>query len=176
MGYLVGLAIGVLVLAVAGAILLKLLGGLLNAAAGTGSNARMPFRKKDYLLTKAERSFYEVLRRSVDEQTTVFAKVRLLDLVWLPKGTQNAGSHRNRVQSKHVDFVLCNRAALMPMLVVELDDASHAREDRQARDLLVDRVLTGAGLPVLRVRTSRGYSPAELQRQIDAALAGAATP
>src|SRR5713101_3637149 len=79
----------------------------------------LPYRKKDYLLTPAERSFYEVLQRVAGDSMQVFAKVRLVDLVWLPKGTQNRQAHLNRVLSKHVDFVLCNRQTVSPVLVVE---------------------------------------------------------
>ncbi len=172
-----GYVLVVLVILVAVGFVLAKRFGLLNlpAAAGAGDE-KLPYRKKDYLLTKAERSFYEVLCRSLDGQTSVFAKVRLLDLVWLPKGTEKAQSHRNRVQSKHVDFVVCDRAALKPILVIELDDASHDAEDRQARDLLVDRVLAGAGLPILHVRAQQAYAPAELKGQIDAAIAGTPLP
>ena len=39
----------------------------------------------------------------------------------------------HRINAKHVDFVLCCPATLRPLLVVELDDASHGRADRQER-------------------------------------------
>jgi len=141
----------------------------IHSASGRGEES-FPFRKKDYLLSKAERSFYEVLLRSIGNDHVVFAKVRLLDLLWLPKGTANAQSHRNRVQSKHVDFVLCQRASLTPVLVVELDDASHEAPSRQHRDMLVDRVLASAGLPVLHVPAKPGYVQAELITQINQAI------
>ena len=142
--------------------------GLMKAETG---GERWPFRRKDFLLTESEKEFYRVLCKAVEGRWAVFAKVRLADLVWLPKGTQNAQSYRNRVQSKHVDFVLCERSAVKPVLAIELDDASHERESRQERDKMVDRVLSSAGLPRLRVRAKRAYAPAELKQQIDAALA-----
>ncbi len=98
----------------------------------------LPYRKKDYLLTSAERSFYEVLQRVAGDGMQLFAKVRLVDLVWLPKGTQNRQAHLNRVLSKHVDFVLCNRQTVSPILVVELDDSSHNMDHRQGRDAVVN--------------------------------------
>lgn len=116
--------------------------------AGSAPVESLPYRKKDYLLSRAERSFYEVLRATVQGEWAIFAKVRLLDLVWLRRGTSNAQAHRNRVQSKHVDFVFCDQRTLSPVLVVELDDASHGRPDRQRRDAFVDAVLQSAGLPV----------------------------
>jgi hypothetical protein len=167
--------VGILVLAAVAAVLAKRF-GLLNATGDEKRAEKLPYRKRDYLLTKAERSFYDVLCASLDGRWTVFAKVRLSDLVWLPKGTQNVVSHRNRVQSKHVDFVVCDRTALKPVLVIELDDASHDREDRQTRDALVDRVLASAALPVLHVRAQQGYALADVKSQIDAALAPGLEP
>jgi hypothetical protein len=132
----------------------------------------LPYRRKDYLLSKAERSFYEVLRQALGEgDTLVFAKVRLLDLLWLPKGTAKAQSHRNRVQSKHVDFVLCDRRELRPQLVIELDDKSHEEEERQGRDAFVDRALVAAGLPILHLSARRTYSTRELLGQVRSAMA-----
>lgn len=126
----------------------------------------LPYRKKDYLLTKAERSFYEVLRAVVVDEMLIFAKVRLADLVWLPKGTTNWQAHFNRVQSKHIDFVLCDLQKIAPVLAIELDDASHGRDSRQRRDLFVNAALNGAGLPILRVKVKRAYAPNELAKLI----------
>jgi hypothetical protein len=122
----------------------------------------LPYKKKDYLLSAAERSFYEVLCSVMDNQLHVFPKVRLMDLVYLPKGTDNRRAHINRVISKHVDFVLCDRQNIAPLLVIELDDASHEREDRKERDAFLDKALAAASLPILHVPAKRTYVPKEL--------------
>ncbi len=130
----------------------------------------LPFRRKDYLLTRAERSFFDVLCRVVDRDLYIFSKVRLADLVWLPRGVQHRLALFNRVSSKHIDFVLCSRSSLSPVLAIELDDASHQRPDRQTRDHVVDAVLRAAGLPLLRVPTKRGYALAEIRQMVQDAL------
>ncbi len=134
----------------------------------------LPYRKRDYLLTAAERSFYEVLCGVVGDQLHVFPKVRLIDLVYLPKGTENRQGYTNRVVSKHVDFVLCDRRDVAPLLVIELDDASHEREDRKERDTFLDSALGAAGLPILHVAAKRSYEPRELADSIQAKLDGGA--
>ena len=129
---------------------------------------RLPFRRKDYLLSRGERAFYEELRVALNgSDTLIFAKVRLLDLLWLPKGTTGRRGHLNRVMSKHVDFVLCDRQNLRPLLVIELDDKTHDQEDRQTRDAIVDRVLGAAGLPILHMRARAAYAPREIAQQIE---------
>jgi Protein of unknown function (DUF2726) len=130
----------------------------------------LPYRRKDYLLTQAERSLFGVLNEVVKERCFIFAKVRLADLVWMPKGTESWQSHFNRVQSKHVDFVICDRASIRPLLCIELDDASHGQAARQKRDAFVDAALLAAGLPFIRIRAAKAYNVAELRQRIDAAI------
>jgi very-short-patch-repair endonuclease len=98
----------------------------------------------------------------LDDQLIVFPKVRLADLVYMPKGTADRQTHFNRIQSKHVDFVLCDREKIRPVLVIELDDASHEEEARRDRDTFVDASLSAAGLPILHIPAQRSYIPAEL--------------
>jgi hypothetical protein len=132
--------------------------------------AALPYRKRDYLLTAAERSFYEVLCSILDGQLLVFAKVRLADLVWMSKGTANRQSHFNRIQSKHVDFVLCDREKIAPVLVIELDDSSHEADERRDRDTFVDAALSAAELPILHIPARKAYVPADLAALIQQKL------
>jgi hypothetical protein len=124
--------------------------------------AALPYSKKQYFFSAAERSFYEVLKRLISPDYTLFAKVRLADLVYVTKGTTAWRSHFNRINGKHIDFVLCNRD-LAPVVAIELDDSSHDEEERQARDEFVDRVLTSAALPIVHIRAKRAYAPDEVR-------------
>lgn len=126
----------------------------------------LPYRRKDYLLTKAERAFFEVLQGCAGGDFLIFAKVRLADLVWIPGGTESRMSFQNRIHSKHIDFVLCSRDAVRPVLAIELDDSSHERESRRARDEFVDATLNAAGLLFLRVPVRARYDAAELRTLI----------
>ncbi len=129
----------------------------------TTYGSRLPYQKKWYLLSQSERSFYQSLREAAGEGLLVFAKVRLLDLLWLPENAGRRQHYMNRVMSKHVDFVLCDRQTIAPILVVELDDSSHRRAERQERDRFVDEVLHTAGLPILRVPVRHSFVSNELR-------------
>jgi hypothetical protein len=124
----------------------------------------LPYSARKYFFSAAERSFYEVLRRLAPDHT-VFAKVRLADLVYVSKGTGSWQSHFNRINRKHVDFVLCNRD-LAPVVAIELDDSSHDAEEREARDEFVDQVLASAALPIVHIRARRAYAPDDLRAAI----------
>ena len=126
---------------------------------------RLPYSKKKYFFSAAERSFYEILKRLAPADHTVFAKVRLADVVYVNKETSERQSHFNRISGKHVDFLICNKD-LAPVLAIELDDASHGQEDRQSRDYFVDQALAAAALPVLRVQARRGYVIDEVREML----------
>jgi hypothetical protein len=126
----------------------------------------IPYKGRDYFFSAAERSFYEVLRTAAPAECHIFSKVRLMDLVYIPKGTAKRQSWQSRVIQKHVDFVLCIQPNLRPTLVIELDDSTHDAEDRQDRDTFVDSVLAASSIPILRVPARHSYSVAELSGEI----------
>lgn len=128
---------------------------------------KFPYRKKDYLLTVAERKFYDVLKPIAEQQNLViFSKVRLEDLLWLPHGTLNRLRWRGYVRSRSLDFVLCDKQVLRPVLVIELDDSSHNRPDRIDRDNLIDHIFSDAGLPILHQRVLSFYNTEEISKNV----------
>lgn len=142
---------------------------------GPTDSESLPFQKRDWLLTKAERSFFGVLEAALAGELAgyrVMCKVRLADLVWLPRGVDASTRARlqNQVNAKHVDFVIVTADELRPVAVVEHDDASHGRADRQKRDALVDRVLAGAGIGVVRFAARRGYVARDVARAVEGVM------
>jgi hypothetical protein len=61
-----------------------------------------------------------------------------------------------------VDFVVCDAETMQPVYAIELDDASHERQDRADRDDFVNKVFRKAGLPLLRADCKQGYSHQEM--------------
>ena len=62
--------------------------------------------------------------------------------------------------------MLCNHGTLAIVLVIELDDKSHAKQNRRQRDAFVEAVLASAGIPLLRVKASSTYLKSELEPRI----------
>jgi len=145
--------------------ILKLFGAAPNSPALTH-----PYRKKESLLTPAERSFFGVLNEAVAGHLLIFAKVRLTDLITTPSGIDGWQSHQNKIQSKHVDFVLCTSDTVAPLLCIELDDTSHKRQKRVERDAFLDAALAAARLPLLHIPAARAYNVAAIKQQIDQLL------
>jgi len=127
----------------------------------TADDQELPYRLRDDFLSAAELSFFRVLGSVIQDKAVICPKVRLADLFFVARPHENQ-SYRNKIDRKHVDFLLCDPLTLKPLLGVELDDSSHARSSRQERDQFVDDVFEVAGLPLLRVPARSTYSPHEL--------------
>lgn len=125
------------------------------------------------LFTPAERSFLGVLDSSLPPGVRVFGKVRLEDIFGVKAGLERGKRQaaRNRINRKHVDFLLVRTNDLSPLAGIELDDRSHEAEDRQERDSFVDSVFANAVLPLLHVTAQKAYSPAEVKAQLATLLA-----
>lgn len=144
------------------AVVIALVKGLL-ASKGLQAST-FPYHKEPHLFSPAERSFLGVLEQAVGDQYRVMGKVRLADVIKVSgvngKGWQSAF---NRIQGKHVDFVVCNATDLAVQSVVELNDQSHDRAKRQGRDEFVDKALQAAGVPIFHFSAKRSYAVAEVQ-------------
>ena len=121
-----------------------------------------PFARNSHFFSAAERAFYEILCRLTPEHT-VFAKVRLADLVRVQASGREFWQRFNAISAKHVDFVLCDEG-LAPVVAIELDDSSHDEPERLTRDPFVDSVLESAALPVVHVRANGGYVLDEIRQ------------
>ncbi|HHY55823.1 MAG TPA: DUF2726 domain-containing protein [Chloroflexi bacterium] len=147
---------------------------VLNLLSGNDTEAEgasYPYGLRDDFLSPAELNFYRVLVSVVSPETIIFTKVSLGDLFYAK--TQDASAWRiytNKIDRKHVDFLLCNAQTMQPRAGIELDDRSHLRTDRQYRDEFVNRVFEAAGLPLLRIPVQRGYAPNELRSLMERLL------
>lgn len=108
--------------------------------------------QKNWLFTYNEKDAYNKLKPIAQELGyTVFAKVRLLDLLEPVKGNPKYKTYFYKIQAKHVDFVLCDEK-LIARYIIELDDSSHNAADRKKRDEFVDQVVTSVGYKIIHVR------------------------
>lgn len=117
----------------------------------------MPYQRKGPLITKSELKFLFALRHAVKDRWTIFAMVRIADLLKVKSGTPKHLTWFNRIACKHVDFVLCDPESLEPKAAIELDDRSHERADRVERDEFVNEAFASAKFPLLRFPTASDY-------------------
>ena len=125
----------------------------------------LPYRLRDDFLSPAELSYYLVLKTVLGPRAAICTKVRLADLLFVARPHENM-AFVNRISSKHIDFLICESSDMRPVVAIELDDASHNREDRRERDEFVDEALAAASLPLLRVPPRSQYSRQDIVAQL----------
>jgi len=128
----------------------------------------LSFDRQEYLFTLAERSFLGVLEQALEGRYRVYGKIRLGDIIKPTKGLSRSSriSALNKINLKHVDFVVCSLSNHAVVGVVELDDQSHEKADRVGRDEFVDRALAAAGIPIARFSAKKGYVVQEVRAQL----------
>ncbi|HVU36439.1 MAG TPA: DUF2726 domain-containing protein [Opitutaceae bacterium] len=143
-----------------------------QARAETPVTDKPAFLARKTILSPAERSFLGALEAAVPEHVRVFPKVRLGDVFVTRPGLSRPerASAWNRINQKHVDFLLVRRNDLAPIAGVELDDRSHEAEDRIERDAFVNDVFRAGGVPVLHIQAQAAYSVDALRDELVAVL------
>lgn len=109
------------------------------------------YERKEHLTTRPEKEFLETLLSITKNIFYIFPQIHLTSLVNHKIPGQNPTAALNHIDRKSVDYVICDKENLKPLLVIEFDDPSHQREDRMERDIEVERILAEAGIPLLRI-------------------------
>ncbi len=127
-----------------------------------------PYESCQLLFSPAERSFLGVLEQAVGDDCQVFGKVRLNDVIKVQKGLPRSvwQTACNRIDRKHVDFVICKKADFSIVAAIELDDKSHARKDRVERDRFLDQAFAATGISLLRFPARKGYVLEEVKSHL----------
>ncbi len=128
-----------------------------------------PYEPRESLMTESELRFFAALEKALAETFRIYSKVRLEDIIQVRAGTdpRTAFVARNRIKSRHIDFVLCHPDTLEILASVELDDRSHDRPDRMERDDFVDEALRVSGIPCIRFGVQDSYCPREIRQAIE---------
>lgn len=148
--------------------LLKMFG--LKPPSGQSSTS-LPYALRDDFLSDAELSFYKVLEQALRGHYVICPKVSLQDIFFVTaKDRSQHMSYLNKINRKHVDFIICDKMTMRPLCGVELDDTSHQRQDRIERDDFVNQLFKTAGLGLLRVNNRRAYTLHEVEILIKGAL------
>ncbi len=123
------------------------------------AHVQYPYLVSGDFLTPAEQNFFLVVRSVVSDQALVCPKVALGDLFSVKADDPSKfRTYRNKIDRKHVDFLLCHPRTARPILGIELDDKSHQQRERQERDEFVQQVFAAAELPLIRIPVQTSYS------------------
>ena len=105
-----------------------------------------PFYAKKPLSQPEQVLYFRLIQALPDH--IILAQVQLSRLLGVKKGN-NFQSWNNRINRMSADFVVCNKDSSI-VAVIELDDSTHQREDRQVADVKKDRALAAADVRIVR--------------------------
>ncbi len=115
------------------------------------------FYKKDYFFTQNEYYFFKRLKYIfhemwLDQQYTIFSKVKVRDIITLRK---NQFDTLKRSNQWHFDFIICDDTkAFHPIMAIELDDNSHNTNVVEERDRLKNLLCEEVWFPLFRLYQS----------------------
>lgn len=106
-----------------------------------------PLEAKRQLLTERERALYQRLVQTLPNHI-VLAQVQLLQVINFQRGRRTPAI-LNRISQLSIDFLIINPDTSI-VAAVELDDATHAPDNRRQADARKDHALKSAGIPLIR--------------------------
>ena len=111
------------------------------------------YLKKERVMNTSEQALYINLQKTLGDKFIILSKVRIEDFVEVKSdlARNKFNGLRNRIKSRHVDFLICDLATTKPLLAIELDGASHKNIDRIERDKFVNNLYGEINLKVEHV-------------------------
>lgn len=121
---------------------------------------------KRFIMNHNEYKFFRLLNLALGYKYSIVPQVHLDELVKpFSTGKSRIFSFRH-INQKSVDFVICNKETMHPLLAIELDGASHTKKNSINRDIEVERILDEAGIKLKRFANDNHFSSVELEKQI----------
>ncbi|WP_420890805.1 DUF2726 domain-containing protein [Lelliottia nimipressuralis] len=135
---------------------------------------RQVWESAETLMTAREQHFLRRLSQQVDERRwRLCPQVRVADIARItpdiPERSATWWQLFRMASQWHCDVVIVDRESFRIVAAVELDDASHLKQRRVRRDILLEEVLRQAGIPLISDRNLT-----QLIRQVSGHLAAKA--
>jgi hypothetical protein len=113
-----------------------------------------PFAVKKQLFTAAERQFLQLIEQAVGDEFRVMCRIKLIDLLSLRSNTDKkiANSALLRAGGKQIDFVLCDRKDMTPVMAIDLVYGKGKDGHNTQRDFFVSGALDTASIPHVRIK------------------------
>lgn len=131
--------------------------------------AKLPYERRESLLSQGELAFYRVLRRAVPSRCSISIKTRLADVLKCPDGLWDS-PHGRKLCQKHMDFVVYDTWTARVIAAIELDDRTHESIARRRRDDFVNEAFRSVAVPLVRIPAAWRYQVAALRAHVEAAI------
>lgn len=127
--------------------------------------------RKYHFMTEAEQTVFKMIDDVFGSKYYIFAQVYLPTIVYVQEHLKSRilGA-LHRINKYSIDYVICDRDSMQPLLAIELDDWSHALASRRWRDRFVEHILNEADLELLRLSHYHEKGRDEIIREVQGAL------
>ncbi len=116
-------------------------------------NEKFPYILSDMLLTSKEQKFYNTLKPIAEKYNyTILCKMRLADIIKVPKDTYESLRWFNYIKAKHIDFLVCD-SNFKIIALIEVDDYTHNFDNRKKRDKFVNEIFKQLNVKLLHYKT-----------------------
>lgn len=133
------------------------------------------YERKPFLFdTTSEFNLYKILFELFGNKYYIFPQINYSHLIQPKKSTfSEERKLRSRIDRKSADFVFCDKARIIPRLIIELDGGVHNFKNKQARDEFINSVTQIVDLPLLHLKNTdfkREFIQIEVNKKLNNGL------
>jgi hypothetical protein len=131
-----------------------------------------PFKKKSNLFTPVERNFLALIEEAVGKDYRILCRVKIVDILAVSESTDKKTTKNaiNKANSKYLDFVLCSKDDMTPVLAIDLVHNNGKEGYKTQRDWFVNGSLDAASIPHARIKVRSDYKAQDIKDCIEAKL------
>lgn len=129
-----------------------------------GKKQKPQYFVKERLLTPTEVRYYNVIRYIIGEKFLLLPQINLASVI-NKKGQSNFRSELFR----NIDFGIFD-LNFRPLILIEINDNTHLRKDRIARDKKVADICKRAGIPLVTFWVKDGINEDYIAKQLNTAI------
>ena len=140
-----------------------------NAILPNDSALSVKYRANQIILSKSEQTFFKALQQSMGDLFLILIKVRASNVLQVEEeGVSNLElrAAKNRIASKHFDFLLCKRDKFEIIAAVELNDQNKKRVANLKSDEFLTEACKTANFPLIRITARQMYDAKEIKATI----------
>ncbi len=133
---------------------------LLYLSRKNASPQQSVYSRKREFVSRSELEFLHTLRTMLGNRYAVCVQVPLVSVI-----EKRAAAFRNEL-FRVIDYMIVDSVSYEPLLLIELNDASHNRADRAERDRKVAEICAAANMPLVTFTLAESKNPIEVKKRI----------
>lgn len=123
------------------------------------------------MLTSTEQAFYNQLKEALKHYNVeIHYKIRLADIFKVKYRNKYYETNFSRIMAKHIDFIVADKNKAEAIIAIELDDASHEKEESYKNDTFKNILFEASDIRLHRIKVQPVYDFTELKQMLKSYL------